>query len=293
MIRSPLVLLVLCASFLAACGSNGDEPRSGRTFTEPTATTATAAGPVTRTRTTIVEGVECTGTGKAAVYHALEEELTAAAQTYVREGKARDLKQQAPRKIEGVVGVLYGCAAGVPHAFGSLKHDLKACQTDLQASFTHTGRVWQATEIRCAGDVGPICELTPKALRDVWYEPNMREGCGWPSPTQSAGNSSGFKSPSGNIACNYYDIQGPELMCSVLSLETDKGQVRWTLPLKGKVVKDTVDGNINTDVPVLDYGVRWEEHGFLCSSSTEGVQCNNASQAGVLLSRQRQEIYAP
>jgi hypothetical protein len=47
---------------------------------------------------------------------------------------------------------------------------------------------------------------------------------------------------------------------------------------------------MNPDCPVLGYGSTLEQHGFTCSSATDGIACANRHGNGFFLPRKKQTL---
>jgi len=119
----------------------------------------------------------------------------------------------------------------------------------------------------------------------------------------SAQDDEGFRSPTGNIHCLFFRIDG------VASLRCDIQQITNRLPQPpadcdldwgtafamdadsrhaGRICHgDTVVGRY----PILAYGQMWSRNGFACRSSQTGMSCRNRRGAGFDLSRSSQKLY--
>jgi Family of unknown function (DUF6636) len=109
---------------------------------------------------------------------------------------------------------------------------------------------------------------------------------------------SGFRTPSGNIACEVdeHAAFGPfrgrrTLSCVVFSASTARGQRTWSMRPTGTPRVAWIAANIATDVPSLAYGRRWRFEGFRCRSRRVGLTCSNRSGHGFFLCRQSQRIF--
>jgi uncharacterized protein DUF6636 len=118
----------------------------------------------------------------------------------------------------------------------------------------------------------------------------------------------GFKTPSGNIVCEYffnYPSPGPSnfLRCGIGSglkpvpppgscREGDPNiHVLWLEPT-GAMQVPRCEGDIGPfalqkSAPVLAYGRSWSGRGMSCTSAATGLTCRNKSNRGFFLSRER------
>ena len=112
----------------------------------------------------------------------------------------------------------------------------------------------------------------------------------------------GFRSPSGNIACQYFDYDRQNVLrCDIMQAtvtarrpadcELDWGRA-FEMRSKGSPERlcygDTV---MDSGLPVLAYGNVWQRGGFTCTSEQSGVTCFNAERRGFSLSRAKQELF--
>jgi hypothetical protein len=114
----------------------------------------------------------------------------------------------------------------------------------------------------------------------------------------------GFRSPTGNIHCQYFAGDGdPVIRCDLRQVskrslprprdcELEWGQAfeigaraRRGEPL---CYGDTVQDN---RLPVLPYGQSWQRGGLGCLSEQTGVTCRNAGGHGFTLSRAAQRVF--
>ena len=117
----------------------------------------------------------------------------------------------------------------------------------------------------------------------------------------------GFKTPSGNIQCMFFDSvearDPPSLRCDMAdmtnpippkpsSCDLDWGGAFYVSQesKRGERVchGDTVFGE---SVEVLPYGSVWQHHGFTCLSEQNGLTCFNAKRHGFALSRSSQKLF--
>ena len=115
-------------------------------------------------------------------------------------------------------------------------------------------------------------------------------------------DSSGFQSPSKNIACMYFEYDGHK------ALRCDIGDKSWRLPKPSSCEQEwgnsfevdakgpaspscTGDTQIGQPLPVLPYGEVWQRSGITCKSEEAGVTCFNADRRGFSLSRAKWEVF--
>ncbi len=136
--------------------------------------------------------------------------------------------------------------------------------------FRHAGRVLLATVLAAAGQA---------ALAD------------------------GFQTPSGNIHCSADDWDGAaELRCDILSnaavlparpsdCDLDWGNAFVVSARAGHAIRACVGDTVaDPNHPVLHYGSKWEQYGFVCSVDTDGVDCSNRHGNGFALSKKHQTL---
>ena len=115
----------------------------------------------------------------------------------------------------------------------------------------------------------------------------------------------GFKSPTGNITCNYMEGSSgfpTTLRCDILR-KTSKSPPRprdcqfdygnafeLTKTSRGTYgcISDTILG---PDYRVLPYGQVWSKDGFICFSAESGVTCRNDRGGGFEISRAKQRVF--
>jgi hypothetical protein len=112
----------------------------------------------------------------------------------------------------------------------------------------------------------------------------------------------GFRSPSNNIACQYFDYDRQHtLRCDIMEATVTARRpadcdLEWgkafEMRAKGSAIRlcygDTV---MDKALPVLAYGETWQRGGFSCKSEQTGVNCFNADRRGFSLSRAKQELF--
>ena len=113
----------------------------------------------------------------------------------------------------------------------------------------------------------------------------------------------GFRTPSDNIHCLAERWDGAaELRCDIRSNDAEiparpsDCDLDWGSSF---VVSDAPrpsirgcagDTVIDPASPILHYGSKWEQHGFVCTIETSGVACGNRHGNGFTLSRKRQTL---
>jgi hypothetical protein len=112
----------------------------------------------------------------------------------------------------------------------------------------------------------------------------------------------GFQTPSKNIACQYYDYNGPAtLRCDIGETTTTPPrpadcQEEWgrsfEMEAKGGAGRVCAGDTVNDpSLPTLAYGEVWQRGGFTCRSEQSGLTCFNAMQHGFSLSRTAQKVF--
>jgi len=112
----------------------------------------------------------------------------------------------------------------------------------------------------------------------------------------------GFRSPSGNIGCQFFDYDNTNtLRCDIreatvaarrpADCDLDFGRA-FEMESRGSSQRlcygDTV---MDPRLPQLPYGKVWQRGGFTCKSEQTGVTCFNADRHGFSLSRAKQEVF--
>ena len=122
-------------------------------------------------------------------------------------------------------------------------------------------------------------------------------------PSLAQNSERGFQTPSGNVHCMIYAIDGNwEIRCDILQTsnhpparpadcQLDWGNAFFMTPT-GRATRichgDTV---ANPNYPKLAYGQTLSYQGFTCVSRTSGLRCTNKNGRGFELSRARQSIF--
>ncbi|MFO0992491.1 MAG: DUF6636 domain-containing protein [Hyphomicrobiales bacterium] len=111
-----------------------------------------------------------------------------------------------------------------------------------------------------------------------------------------------FKTPSGNIQCSWYDIDGPEVRCDIRNFtsslqrpadcDLDWGYAFAVGANSGKgaalCAGDTV---ASPEAEILEYGRTFSQGGLSCVSETKGLTCKNGKGHGFSLSRAKQRVF--
>ena len=122
-----------------------------------------------------------------------------------------------------------------------------------------------------------------------------------PAAAQRITLDNGFRSPSGNIHCQYFDTDSV-LRCDLKQIanrplprprdcENEWGQAFEVFGRKNESGPICYGDTVMDDrLPVLGYGERWQRGDFVCHSERTGVSCLNSLGAGFELSRSAQTI---
>ena len=113
----------------------------------------------------------------------------------------------------------------------------------------------------------------------------------------------GFRTPSGNINCQYAsDSNGTFLRCDLLAndapiprrptdCDLDYGNAFEMTP-RGRAGRICVgDTTASSDNSILDYAMTWKRGGFTCTSALAGLTCKNQAKRGFFLSRKAQRLF--
>jgi hypothetical protein len=114
--------------------------------------------------------------------------------------------------------------------------------------------------------------------------------------------STGFQTPSKNIACQFFAIDGRGSLRCDIGETTTRPPRPADCPLDwGHAFEMYVKGNASLvcagdtvadpTLPMLGYGEVWQYAGFTCRSDQTGVTCFNATQHGFSLSRAEQKLF--
>jgi hypothetical protein len=123
-----------------------------------------------------------------------------------------------------------------------------------------------------------------------------------PGAANAQSSVTGFRSPSNNIACQYFDYDRQHtLRCDIMEATVTARRpadcdLEWgkafEMRAKGSAIRlcygDTV---MDQALPILAYGEIWQRGGFTCTSEQSGVTCFNAERRGFSLSRAKQELF--
>lgn len=120
----------------------------------------------------------------------------------------------------------------------------------------------------------------------------------------SASAQEGFRSPTGNIHCQFFAIDGDAVIRCDLRQVSNRSLPRprncdleWgqAFEISGRATRgtplcygDTVQDN---RLPVLPYGQHWQRGGLTCISEQTGVTCRNPRGHGFTLSRAKQSVF--
>jgi hypothetical protein len=114
----------------------------------------------------------------------------------------------------------------------------------------------------------------------------------------------GFRSPTGNIHCQFFAFDGDAVIRCDLRQVSNRSLPRprncdleWgqAFEISARAARgtplcygDTVQDN---GLPVLPYGQSWQRAGLTCLSEQSGVSCRNARGHGFTLSRAAQRVF--
>jgi hypothetical protein len=114
----------------------------------------------------------------------------------------------------------------------------------------------------------------------------------------------GFRSPTGNIHCQFFAMDGDETIRCDLRQVSNRSLPRprdcdleWgqAFEISGRATRGTPlcygDTVQDERLPVLPYGQRWQRSGLACLSEQIGVTCRNARGHGFTLSRAKQSVF--
>lgn len=119
----------------------------------------------------------------------------------------------------------------------------------------------------------------------------------------------GFRSPSGNIHCQYFDGSSDKppsanaLRCDIKTLgnavpprpkdcDLDYGRAFEMNDRDGPALRLCYgDTAMDDRLPVLGYGAVWQRGGISCKSEQSGVSCTNTNGNGFALSRNAQRLF--
>jgi len=120
----------------------------------------------------------------------------------------------------------------------------------------------------------------------------------------SASAQEGFRSPTGNIHCQFFAIDNDAVIRCDLRQVSNRSiprprncDLEWgqAFEISGRATRgtplcygDTVQDN---GLPVLPYGQSWQRAGLTCISEQSGVSCRNARGHGFTLSRAAQRVF--
>ena len=111
---------------------------------------------------------------------------------------------------------------------------------------------------------------------------------------------SGFKSPTGNIHCQYFE---PEMRCDIMQISSPVPprprdcDLEWgrafavTIGSRSGIRLCYGDTVMDDRLPVLPYGNVWRRDGITCVSEQTGVTCTNGPGHGFSISRAVQQVF--
>ena len=111
-----------------------------------------------------------------------------------------------------------------------------------------------------------------------------------------------FKTPSGNIHCAWYDVDGPEVRCDIRDFTPSLTRpadcdLDWGFAFAIGAKSDrgaalcAGDTVVSPEATVLNYGKIFNQGGLSCASETRGLTCKNNKGHGFLLSRAKQRLF--
>jgi uncharacterized protein DUF6636 len=144
--------------------------------------------------------------------------------------------------------------------------------------------------MRCSNEAGAVVATIVVLLAGLTSA--------WPQGARDL--PAGFKSPSNNIHCQYFD---GELRCDIAQVssalppkprdcELDWGRA-FAVAADSRLGQRLCHGDtaIDDSLPALPYGSTWRRGGFTCTSEQSGVTCSNALGHGFSLSRNAQRLF--
>jgi hypothetical protein len=123
-----------------------------------------------------------------------------------------------------------------------------------------------------------------------------------PPPTL-AQDVSGFRSPTGNIHCQYSGGDDPTVRCDLREMSNRPPPRPADCDLDwGKAFEISANATAGTrlcygdtvqndGLPVLPYGQQFRRQRILCTSSEEGVECRNSNGYGFKIARASQTLW--
>mgnify|MGYP000023481308 CR=1 FL=1 len=117
-------------------------------------------------------------------------------------------------------------------------------------------------------------------------------------PLSAHASTSGFKTPSGNIACEVYaDILRCDLRENRAAVpkapkdcDLDWGNM-FTLSTQGKGQRLCAGDTVFGEQQVLAYGKTWRHKDFVCQSAKTGLTCTNSKKHGWKLNKIMQRVF--
>lgn len=152
--------------------------------------------------------------------------------------------------------------------------------------------------------------LRSQQIRGGWSAALLALALGaYASDRADAQDPSGFRSPSGNIHCQYFKAAAGDppgsstLRCDLAATSNPQPRRPRDCPLEyghafemlerggspGRICHG--DTAIDASLPVLAYGSVWTRGGFTCRSEPSGVTCTNSEGRGFALARAVQRLF--
>ena len=122
-------------------------------------------------------------------------------------------------------------------------------------------------------------------------------------PAPAAAQDGGFRSPSGNIHCQYSGGDDPTIRCDLRQMSNRPPPRPANCDLDwGKAFEISANATAGTrlcygdtvqndGLPVLPYGQQFRRQRILCTSSEEGVECRNSNGYGFKIARASQTLW--
>lgn len=131
-----------------------------------------------------------------------------------------------------------------------------------------------------------------------WLSPCVFLALLMSTPLAFSQHNSGFRTPSGNIACDVYDgflrcdireIQG-QIPPPPKDCDLDWGHF-FGMGQKGPASRLCAGDTVFAQQPILAYGKTWKYQGFTCRSEAQGLTCRNAQKKGWFLNKVQQKLF--
>lgn len=113
-----------------------------------------------------------------------------------------------------------------------------------------------------------------------------------------ANAATGFRTPSGNIACELYegilrcDLRENQaaVPAQPADCDLDWGNM-FSLGVRGKPARLCAGDTVFANQPVLAYGKTWNQGGLSCYSAASGLTCRNRDKRGFMLNKLAQKFF--